>query len=69
MNHAQWQALLHAKMQKQMVDRWVAEHTPMCMPPKPVFIAVRKVLGIAVYAFMRYPMPNGKFETTYERIA
>lgn len=48
MNHAQWQALLHAKMQKQMVDRWVAEHTPMCMPPKPVFIAVRKVLGIYV---------------------
>lgn len=65
----QWQAKLHAKMQQQCTDRWVGEHVPMCMPPKPLFIAVRKVLGIAVYGFIRYPMPNGKNEITYERIA
>lgn len=69
MKHAEWQALLHAKMQKQMVDRWTADHTPMCMPPKPVFTGVRKALGIAVYAFVLYPMPSGKPEVTYERIA
>lgn len=63
-----WQSKLHAKMQKQMVDRWVVGHTPMVMPPKPVFTAVRRALGMSVYAFIRYPMPNGKHETTYERI-
>lgn len=63
------EALLRAKMMKQMTDRFVQENTPMCYPPKPTHIAVRRALGIAVYGFIRYPMPNGKFETTYERIA
>jgi len=69
MSHAEWQAILHAKMQKQMVDRWTTENQVTCMPPKPVFTAVRRALGIAVYAFFRYPMPNGKPEYSYERIA
>jgi hypothetical protein len=67
--HKDRQRALAAKMQKQMTDRFVQENTPMCMPPKPLFIAVRKQLGLPVFAFMRYPMPSGKVETTYERIA
>lgn len=64
-----WQGRLHQKMQQQSTTRWVNEHVPMVMPPKPLFIAVRRVLGIAVYAFIKYPMPHGKDEVTYERIA
>lgn len=68
MTRLNWQAKLHAKMQERSVERFTAEHTPMVMPPKPVFTAVRRALGIAVYGFIRYPMPNGKAETTYERL-
>ena len=69
MTRAQWQEKLHDKMREQSVTRWVNEHVPMCMPPKPLFIAVRRALGIAVFGFIRYPMPNGKDEVSYEKLA
>jgi hypothetical protein len=69
MTRSNWQAKLHEKMRGQAVDRFVSENTPMVMPPKPVFTAVRRALGMSVFGFIRYPMPNGKHETTYERIA
>jgi hypothetical protein len=63
-----WQERLHAKMQAQSVDLFVANNHVEYMPPRPLHIAVRRALGIAVYSFVRYPMPKGPAEIRYERI-
>jgi hypothetical protein len=55
-------------MREKSVDRWVAENVPMVMVPKPVFIAVRKALKIAVYGFVKYPLPYGKEQISYEKL-
>lgn len=68
MIRSNWQALLHEKMRDSSVERWVSTHTPMVMAPKPLFTAVRRVLGIAVFGFVRYPMPDGTHEIVYERL-
>lgn len=45
-----------------------SQELPTVMPPKSLFIAVRQALGISVFGFVRYPMPDGKAEIRYQRI-
>lgn len=42
---------------------------PEIMPPKRVVIAVKQILGLPVFAIVRFPVPGGKFGYTTRRIA
>lgn len=60
---------MQASNTRRLPDEIHMQRVPEYILPKRVDIAVKRILGLPVYAIIRFPVPGGRFHYTNKRVA